>query len=104
MRAKLGLFTQEPEDKALVDDLLAWMQRTAADFTNTFRTLSTTTLADEATRQDPEFDAWHRRLDARRLRQPQSRAEVEALMRRQQPGLHSAQSQGGRRARGRECG
>ena len=38
MRAKLGLFTQEPEDKALVDDLLAWMQRRSADFTNTFRT------------------------------------------------------------------
>jgi uncharacterized protein YdiU (UPF0061 family) len=33
MRAKLGLFTQEDGDKALVDDLLAWMQRRSADFT-----------------------------------------------------------------------
>ncbi len=40
MRAKLGLFTQEDGDKALVDDLLAWMQRRSADFTNTFRSLT----------------------------------------------------------------
>ena len=40
MRAKLGLFTHEPEDKALVDDLLALMQRESADFTNTFRSLT----------------------------------------------------------------
>src|SRR4051794_38574816 len=40
MRSKLGLFTPEPDDLALVNDLLAWMQRTAADFTNTFRALT----------------------------------------------------------------
>ena len=40
MRAKLGLFTQEDDDEALVDDLLAWMQRRSADFTNTFRALT----------------------------------------------------------------
>ncbi len=40
MRAKLGLFTEEESDKALVDDLLAWMQRRSADFTNTFRALT----------------------------------------------------------------
>src|SRR4051794_37853057 len=40
LRAKLGLFTPEPDDLALVNDLLAWMQRTAADFTNTFRALT----------------------------------------------------------------
>src|SRR5215210_5024855 len=37
MRAKLGLFTREPDDEALVTDLLAWMERASADFTNTFR-------------------------------------------------------------------
>nr|MBA3949688.1 YdiU family protein [Acidobacteriota bacterium] len=61
MRAKLGLFTEEPEDRALVDDLLAWMHATSADFTNTFRDLSTVT--------DP---VWQERLAARRPRQPQS--------------------------------
>jgi uncharacterized protein YdiU (UPF0061 family) len=95
MRAKLGLFTQEDEDKALVDDLLAWMQRRSADFTNTFRSLTrlrqgfggTTSgrPVEDSTNADPEFEAWHRRLAARRGRQPQSPAEAEDLMRRHNP-------------------
>jgi uncharacterized protein YdiU (UPF0061 family) len=85
MRSKLGLFTAEAEDKALVDDLLAWMQRTSADFTNTFRDLSTSARAEAARRADSEFEAWHARLDARRAGQPQSLAEGEALMRRSNP-------------------
>ena len=89
MRAKLGLFTQEEGDKALVDDLLAWMQRRSADFTNTFRSLTSfggqpVDLGD-ATNADPEVEAWHRRLAARRGRQPQSPAEAEDLMRRHNP-------------------
>jgi uncharacterized protein YdiU (UPF0061 family) len=85
MRSKLGLFTHEPEDKALVDDLLAWMHRRAADFTNTFRMLTSEGFASEATQTDPEFDVWYQRLEARRRRQPQSRAEGEDLMRRHNP-------------------
>ena len=34
--AKLGLFTAEADDNALVEKLLAWMHRAKADFTNTF--------------------------------------------------------------------
>jgi protein adenylyltransferase len=84
MRSKLGLFTEEHEDQAIVDDLLAWMQRQSADFTNTFRTLTTGCPAN-ATTADAEVGAWHRRLEARRLRQPQSRDEAEDLMRRHNP-------------------
>jgi uncharacterized protein YdiU (UPF0061 family) len=80
MRSKLGLMTQEPGDKALVDDLLAWMKRHSADFTNTFRML--TAGAAEA---DAEFGEWHRRLEARRSRQPHQAAEVKAMMRRHNP-------------------
>ena len=89
MRAKLGLFTQEAEDKALVDDLLAWMQRRSADFTNTFVTLTTgrPVAATSADAADADFDAWRQRLDARRGRQPQSAAEVDALMRRTNPAV-----------------
>jgi serine/tyrosine/threonine adenylyltransferase len=71
MRAKLGLFNDEPDDKALADDLLSWMHEASADFTNTFHDLSATPV--------------HERLQARRARQPQSPAEVEALMRRHNP-------------------
>jgi uncharacterized protein YdiU (UPF0061 family) len=87
MRSKLGLFTREPEDKAIVDDLLAWMHRRSADFTNTFRALTTGCLATDAITTDPDFEGWHQRLEARRLRQPQSRAEGEALMRRHNPAV-----------------
>src|SRR5688572_21418295 len=81
MRAKLGLFTREPDDEALVNDLLAWMQRRSVDFTNTFRSLTSGRLLGDSTNADPEIDAWHARLEARRGRQPQSRAEADTLMR-----------------------
>ena len=48
---------------------------------------------------DPEFEAWHRRLEARRARQPQSAAEAEAPDAAAQPGVHPAQSPGGGGAR-----
>ena len=84
MRAKLGLFREEADDRVLVDDLLAWMQRHAADFTNTFRALIAG-RGDGAIGTDSDFQSWHARWDARRHRQPESRAEAEALMRRHNP-------------------
>lgn len=85
MRAKLGLFTSEDDDRLLVDDLLAWMQDRSADFTNTFRMLSSVTRAAQPASEDPRFAAWHRRLVDRHGRQPQPPSEVEALMRRHNP-------------------
>jgi uncharacterized protein YdiU (UPF0061 family) len=84
MRAKLGLLTQEDDDQALVNDLLAWMQRASADFTNTFRRL-TSECTDREFNSDPEWEGWHCRLRARRERQPQSTADIGALMRRHNP-------------------
>jgi uncharacterized protein YdiU (UPF0061 family) len=84
MRAKLGLFTDEPEDLSLVEDLLTWMHLRSADFTNTFRALTADNLPDRA---DLDFDAWHRRLLARRSRQPQSPGEVQGLMRGANPAV-----------------
>jgi uncharacterized protein YdiU (UPF0061 family) len=85
MRAKLGLFTQEQDDEALINDLLTWMQRRSADFTSTFRSLTSGQLVAGSTKVDPDLEAWHHRLEARRVRQPQSRAEAEDLMRRHNP-------------------
>ncbi len=85
MRAKLGLFTRERHDEGLVNDLLALMLRQSADFTNTFRSITTGRLLAHCTNTDPELEAWYRRLEARRGRQPQSSAEAAALMRRHNP-------------------
>ena len=87
MRAKLGLFTEEPDDQSLADDLLTWMHQRSADFTNTFRTLTTSTLMDGPGASDAALAEWHQRLAARRARQSQSGVEVEALMRRHNPSV-----------------
>lgn len=93
MRAKLGLFTQEDGDAALVEELLAWMHRRSADFTNTFRLLTAGRLVENAadagadSAAAADLQAWHQRLEARRGRQPQSAVEVSALMRRHNPAV-----------------
>ena len=84
MRSKLGLFGQEPEDRALADELLAWMQRRSADFTNTFRSLAAGCPA-ESLHDDAEFSAWHVKLEARRSRHGGSPEAAEDLMRRHNP-------------------
>jgi uncharacterized protein YdiU (UPF0061 family) len=77
MRAKLGLFTEESSDAVLIQDLLDWMLRTKSDFTNTFRSLSSTTAETD----------WHQRWQARLRQQPQSANEVADLMRRHNPAV-----------------
>jgi serine/tyrosine/threonine adenylyltransferase len=62
------------------------MQRASADFTNTFRSLARQRLL-EGTNASSELEAWHHRLVARRLRQRQSAADVEGLMRRHNPAV-----------------
>ena len=76
MRAKLGLFTAEDGDKALVDDLLDWMQRHVGRLHQHVRVADPVAvpLADA----DADAEAWHRRWMERRARQPQSPAEAEA--------------------------
>jgi len=85
MRAKLGLFTQEDGDVTLGDDLLAWMRRRSADFTNTFSSLTRGRLLEASAGDDPDLAAWHGRWDARRARQPQPATESDALMRQHNP-------------------
>ena len=85
MRSKLGLFTAEDGDKALIDDLLAWMERRTADFTNVFRSLSSVAGAPEDAGADADVAQWYRHLEARRSRQPQPAAAVRELMRASNP-------------------
>jgi uncharacterized protein YdiU (UPF0061 family) len=77
MRAKLGLFTEEAGDLALVETLLEWMRETRADFTNTFRSLSLPETAEKTLAGHLDWQQeWHARLG----RQAQSLDEVQALM------------------------
>ena len=87
MRAKLGLFTADPDDAALVAALLTWMQSTRADFTNTFRMLCTAGAADELAEVDDAFRPWFLQWQTRRAGQPQSPAEAVAQMQRSNPAV-----------------
>jgi len=83
MRSKLGLFTEESDDLALIQSLLDWMQRTRADFTNTFRALSNAPAVTLS--QDPDYLDWQQRWQSRLNRQPQPAGEVVEWMRRHNP-------------------
>ncbi len=71
MRAKLGLSNEEPDDRALVQQLLDWMHENKQDFTGTFRTLATAGALDQPAFPDPAFVSWHVAWKARLSRQEQ---------------------------------
>ncbi len=81
MRRKLGLFTEETDDLALVESLLGWMQTTNADFTNTFARLDHA----KPVPSNSEFTSWHERWRARLGRQPQPASESDRLRRTNNP-------------------
>ena len=80
MRKKLGIFFQEEDDIKLVEDLLMHMQKTKADFTNTFRSLSDAALQNSALNQDAGFKNWQSQWQARLTRQSESFADCVQLM------------------------
>ncbi len=59
MGAKLGLSKATEEDQPLIDGLLDWMHRNHADFTNTFRLLSSENALMQAPFEDCDFVTWH---------------------------------------------
>ncbi len=86
LRDKLGLRTAQPDDQALIDDLLRLMASEAADFTLTFRRLS----AGAAPLRDlfidrAAFDAWALRYDARLVQEHSDAAERAVRMNRVNP-------------------
>jgi serine/tyrosine/threonine adenylyltransferase len=87
LRAKLGLFSAEPEDAALAEELLRWMHQARADYTHTFRNLRPHAASEAASPVEAAFAAWHRRWTERLARQPQPRTEVVRLMNAHNPAV-----------------
>jgi uncharacterized protein YdiU (UPF0061 family) len=83
MRKKIGLFTETSEDTALIQSLLEWMQQSKADFTNTFRALSSESSASVS--PETAFQDWHQRWQMRLSQQSQSVSEVANLMHQNNP-------------------
>lgn len=87
MRMKLGLFTEETEDVVLIQNLLAWMQKNYADYTNTFRMLAAEAVPEGAVFNDAEFMAWHARWQERLSRQSESKLMSFRLMQANNPAI-----------------
>lgn len=87
MRKKLGLFNEEPEDKSLVEDLLDLMKNHEADYTNTFRALSSDINEKSGLFSAAEFSEWHQRWQERAGRQEESKASSYQLMQDNNPAV-----------------
>lgn len=87
MRAKLGIFNQEPEDESLIESLLSMMQKYGADYTNTFRALTFNKPEDTVLFGRPEFVQWHELWQTRLSRQQETEASSHQLMRDSNPAL-----------------
>jgi uncharacterized protein YdiU (UPF0061 family) len=76
--AKIGLASPDEADRILIVDLLALMQASGADFTNTFRALARDEAADAFA--DPRaFSSWEARWHARLSREDSVRARMDAV-------------------------
>jgi uncharacterized protein YdiU (UPF0061 family) len=87
MRAKLGIFNEEEQDKSLIKDLLSMMQKYRADYTNTFLALAFERQGDSALFGTPEFAQWHEQWQTRLTRQQDSKADSHQLMRNSNPSV-----------------
>ncbi len=87
MRAKLGIFNEEPQDESLIEDILNMMQKYCADYTNTFRALTFDQPEDTAFVGTAEFTQWYERWKARLGRQQETKDLSQQLMRSSNPAL-----------------
>lgn len=60
MRQKLGLFNEEASDILLINELLVLMQKNKADYTLTFRHLSSDAILKDAIFKDASFKVWYK--------------------------------------------
>lgn len=87
MRKKLGLETEEAGDLELIQSLLDWMQQARADFTNTFRDLSSEAPPTGDPYQAPDFLAWYSKWRLRLGREGRPLAAACAAMRSVNPAI-----------------
>lgn len=87
MRAKLGIFHEEPQDEVLIEDLLGMMHKHRADYTNTFRALAFDKPEETVLFGAGEFAQWVERWQARRGRQQEAKPAAQQLMQASNPAV-----------------
>ncbi len=87
MRRKLGLFGAHGDDLKLTGDILKWMQRHKADYTNTFRDLSSLEKPSGGIYENEEFVAWFVKWQERLALNEDSAEESIRLMHANNPAV-----------------
>ena len=85
LRAKVGLFGEHAEDESLITDLLDWMQRQDADYTNTFRDLTNEAPPKGEPYDGDTFKEWYARWQARLAKNMEPLESSLSLMRANNP-------------------
>lgn len=87
MRSKLGIFNEEAQDKAIIEDLLSMMEKYKEDYTNTFIAITFDKFEDKEIFNSIEFNTWYKQWKERLGRQSQSQEEVHKLMKASNPSI-----------------
>ena len=87
MRAKLGLFGARAEDESLITDLLGWMQRVGADYTNTFQHLTEEKPPQGEPYNDRAFKEWYTHWQAQLAKNTKPLKSSLSLMRANNPAV-----------------
>lgn len=87
MRAKLGIFNEEAQDKSLIEDLLSMMQKYRADYTNTFLALTFNKSEHTDLFSSEEYAQWYELWQARLGRQEEGADASHQLMRDSNPAV-----------------
>ena len=87
MGSKLGFAETGSEDEKLITELLDWMHKNSADFTNTFLHLCKKEIPDGALYASESFQSWHVRWQDRLKKEEQGLETSFALMRSVNPAV-----------------
>lgn len=87
MRAKLGMFNEEIQDEAIINELLSMMQKYGADYTNTFIALTFDRLENNDMFVTTEFTKWYELWQVRLGRQEESKELSHQLMENSNPAV-----------------
>lgn len=87
MRAKLGLFTEQAEDRKLIKELLDLMEKYKADYTNTFIDLTFDRVRESELGKQTDFVAWYEQWKDRQKQEGKSDEAVQKWMKQHNPAV-----------------
>ena len=87
MRKKIGLLDEEASDIDLINELLILMQKNKADYTLTFRHLSSDAILKDAIFEDVSFKAWHKKWLYRIQKQKEGEGALRVMMLKHNPAV-----------------